>query len=328
MSDSLPSEMQLSWRRSTAPRSGTRNGRNPPSRHTLEQRDNFSRIWSRSSFSLCARPDEEKDDETPILLDGDWLSFRARLVSLEQKEKGTMPWSMLKSEANMRLLEQQNPSLAAEDDVWAHPSGAPEVGGLLIASTPATEDGLLPEELWQAVVLLTKMSNDNDHIEGLVLNRPTGLTMKRLPLMDAATGRHSRLCNSFQDERVYFGGRSHQELVQMVHGYSDIHQMDRTRAIRPGVYLGEKAESFDAACDAVEQHSRLQSGFKFFCGRLEWNFNGLRSELESGTWYCAACSRTLILKQCLSLPVPLWCETLRLMGGDYAAEAHKLYPDI
>ena len=41
--------------------------------------------------------------------------------------------------------------------------------------------------------------------------------------------------------------------------------------------------------------------------------------------YPAACSRPLILKQCLQLPVPLWRELLQLMGGEYMAAARAAY---
>ena len=41
--------------------------------------------------------------------------------------------------------------------------------------------------------------------------------------------------------------------------------------------------------------------------------------------YTAACSRSLVLKQCLKLPVPLWKEILLLMGGEYAQIASKRY---
>ena len=44
-----------------------------------------------------------------------------------------------------------------------------------------------------------------------------------------------------------------------------------------------------------------------------------------GGRYTAACSRSLVLKQCLQLPVPLWKEILELMGGQYAQVARKRY---
>lgn len=39
------------------------------------------------------------------------------------------------------------------------------------------------------------------------------------------------------------------------------------------------------------------------------------------TRWTAAASRSLVLKQCLQLPKPLWKEVLEAMGGDYAAAA-------
>lgn len=47
---------------------------------------------------------------------------------------------------------------------------------------------------------------------------------------------------------------------------------------------------------------------------MVWQPGQLQVELTSGIWYCAAASRVLALKQCLSLPLPLWREVLHLMG--------------
>lgn len=41
--------------------------------------------------------------------------------------------------------------------------------------------------------------------------------------------------------------------------------------------------------------------------------------------YTAACSRSLVLKECLQLPTPLWREMLLLMGGPYTAVAEQEY---
>ena len=37
----------------------------------------------------------------------------------------------------------------------------------------------------------------------------------------------------------------------------------------------------------------------------------------------AASSRSLVLKQCLQLPTPLWREVLLLLGGAFAQEADE-----
>lgn len=50
------------------------------------------------------------------------------------------------------------------------------------------------------------------------------------------------------------------------------------------------------------------------------------SARERLDWFCrhvAACSRNLVLKQCLRLPTPLWQEIMGLMGGEYAEMAQE-----
>lgn len=45
--------------------------------------------------------------------------------------------------------------------------------------------------------------------------------------------------------------------------------------------------------------------------------------MAAGAWHTAACSRSLVLKQCLQLPKPLWQEVMCLMGGSYAAAVRQ-----
>lgn len=121
-----------------------------------------------------------------------------------------------------------------------------------------------------------------------------------------------------------------------------------------------------------------QTDFRFFAGCLAWEPGQLQREIAAGAWHTAACSRSLVLKQCLQvggcrgngmqvrccallcwtgggpmaaswysnlhrhssctmpslplpfsrllllqLPVPLWRETMCLMGGRYAEEARQ-----
>lgn len=51
------------------------------------------------------------------------------------------------------------------------------------------------------------------------------------------------------------------------------------------------------------------------------------AQVASGVWQPAACSRDLVLKQCLQLPVPLWREVMCLLGGEFAEEARRLQRD-
>jgi putative AlgH/UPF0301 family transcriptional regulator len=56
---------------------------------------------------------------------------------------------------------------------------------------------------------------------------------------------------------------------------------------------------------------------------LAWQPGDLAVEVARGAWQPAACSRTLVLKQCLQLPVPLWREVMCLMGGEWAEAARR-----
>lgn len=58
-----------------------------------------------------------------------------------------MPSGARRSEDNRRLLEIENPRLAAEG-LWAHATTSPEIGGLLIASMQCS-DILGDDKLWQ-----------------------------------------------------------------------------------------------------------------------------------------------------------------------------------
>lgn len=59
------------------------------------------------------------------------------------------PWTTRVSTDNLRLLEVQNPKLAAEG-IWAHATPAPEKGGLLLA-TPEVTALTQNDKLWQVL---------------------------------------------------------------------------------------------------------------------------------------------------------------------------------
>ncbi len=59
-------------------------------------------------------------------------------------------------------------------------------------------------------------------------------------------------------------------------------------------------------------------GVRFFSGMLSWSAAELADEIDSDVWFRVACSRSLALKPCLQLPLPLWREVLFLMGSVHA----------
>ena len=67
------------------------------------------------------------------------------------------------------------------------------------------------------------------------------------------------------------------------------------------------------------------SRVRFFAGMQMWGPGELEREVAAGAWYAASASRPVVLKQCLSLPVPLWRECMELMGGEYAGISKRTY---
>ncbi|CAI5966588.1 unnamed protein product [Closterium sp. NIES-64] len=67
-------------------------------------------------------------------------------------------------------------------------------------------------------------------------------------------------------------------------------------------YMG----GLEAAAEQVLLGNMPPSDFRFFVGQVEWPAGKLQEEVDAGLWYTAACARSLVLKQCLQLPKPLW----------------------
>lgn len=89
-------------------------------------------------------------------------------------------------------------------------------------------------------------------------------------------------------------------------------------------------------CRAVGQLSTLPglcllavqgpTPLRFFAGACTWGPGELEEQLEQGAWTCAAASRSLVLKPCIQLPVPLWQELACLLGDERAARRAKRAP--
>lgn len=266
-------------------------------------RFNKSTRCARQFKKLKASSESNEDGTLPVM--GDWRSFRAKLVA-DGCASGN-GWATRRTQPNFDLLKSQDPTLAQEE-LWAHHVGFPEQGGLVIASTGG--QNYLPPEYWQAVVFLGAHSEEGS--VGFILNRPTGLTMGRTPLSGPAG--KSQLCEIFPTSRVYMGGLIAQQVINMVHRFKSI---DGSKEVVPGIYLGGQR----AAGEAVLGGKYSAEAFKFFSGCIIWGPGELERDVAAGAWHCAACSRSLVLKHCIGLPVPLWGETLKLMGGSHAAEA-------
>ncbi|GAQ80355.1 hypothetical protein KFL_000520270 [Klebsormidium nitens] len=272
------------------------------------------RRW-RNLASASSDPDSEStgDFASEQL---DWRDFRARLVAQQASADENVAeaddiWRARVSKENQELLEKQNPVLAKELP-WAHPTGGPEVGGLVLAAHNSPLD---QQRFWQAVVFLIEHGPRGSW--GLLLNRPSGYTIgQALPRMNQTHG--SRLLTVFSVCPIYVGGfKSDGRSLYVLHG----HSLPGAEEIAPGVFLG----GLDVAATGVLEGKFPPTDFRFFVGRVEWLPGGLKQECTAESWYTAACSKSLVLKQCIQLPKPLWQEILELMGGEFAETSRLAY---
>jgi hypothetical protein len=148
----------------------------------------------------------------------------------------------------------------------------------------------------------------------------------------------ARFLQAFGSEcAVYLGGPDFQDQpAEIVHGISNL---EGSVEICPhaGIYVG----GLDAAIQGVLDSKYKPMDFRFFLGRHHYDAsndvtdNGnhndddgdnagaetvlpLHAQVLLGKYQPVACSRSLVLKQCISLPKPLWHEVLEMAGGELA----------
>mmetsp|Transcript_19650 Transcript_19650/g.59433 ORF Transcript_19650/g.59433 Transcript_19650/m.59433 type:complete len:152 (-) Transcript_19650:1348-1803(-) len=120
------------------------------------------------------------------------------------------------------------------------------------------------------------------------------------------------MMGAFESCQVYLGGiyapnRLIQQKSIFLHGQADL---PGSQEVSPGIYTGGRSA---AAARVLEGEASPQE-FKFFAGSIQWTQSQLDEQVAGGVWTVAACSRSVAIKQCLQLPVPLWVEVQRLMG--------------
>jgi hypothetical protein len=103
---------------------------------------------------------------------------------------------------------------------------------------------------------------------------------------------------------VYVGGPDDMDKpASLIHG---IHDLPGSVEISPGtgIYRG----GLEAAMDGVLAGRYQPLDFRFFIGQRKYVGRELEDAIRLGKYQAVACSRPLVLKQCLQLPKPLWHE--------------------
>lgn len=131
-----------------------------------------------------------------------------------------------------------------------------------------------------------------------------------------------KVANAFKDAVVYHGGPEDAELPGLiVHGNGDVDGSEEI-ALGTRIYTG----GLQGACKCLKLGEGVSKDYgssdildyRIFVGRRKWEAGELQKEISGGMWQPAACARPIALKQCLSLPKPLWHEVMELVGGNCA----------
>ncbi|XVF16691.1 hypothetical protein REPUB_Repub10bG0054100 [Reevesia pubescens] len=250
-----------------------------------------------ASITCCHldSPSPLGDDSKPIL-NSDWRSFRARLVTAEKVSK-------LEDWADLDTIVDQPPPVTISDK-WAHTIHEPEKGCLLIANEKL--DGV---HIFERTVILLLSTGPTGPF-GIILNRPSLMSIKemRSTVLNVA--------GTFSDKPLFFGGPLEEGLFLVSPTGDDIdNSVEKSgvfEEIMKGLYYGTK-ESVGCAAEMVKRNGVGAGDFRFFDGYCGWEKEQLNEEIRADYWTVAACSPSVIGLTSVG-SVGLWEEILGLMG--------------
>jgi len=178
-------------------------------------------------------------------------------------------------------------------------------GGLLAAAPD-----MLDENFMHTVVLMTAHGDEGAH--GLVMNRPTPLTIDKLmpshPIL-------SRL--SFP---VHAGGPVGLDILQLVHRAP--HRVPGSVELAAGVWLGG---DLDAVARWMEEcPEEAARDLRVVLGHSGWSAGQLEGELAQGAWLPAKPDPEALFG---GEPIVIWRRVLRSLG-DHASGLSDMPPDV
>ncbi len=169
-------------------------------------------------------------------------------------------------------------------------------GDLLIALPTQISD-----PFHRAVVLLC-MHDDTDGSLGLVVNRPTQLSLNRL------------LDRPVEGHVIYEGGPVERDCLTYLHRCED--RIQQSQPVMGDVcFCGDVHDVIQTVTDDLVTSSEI----RFFAGYSGWEPGQLEKELEDDCWLITHGNSDMIFKQD---PSTLWSRILRKMGGEYAILAN------
>jgi putative transcriptional regulator len=160
-------------------------------------------------------------------------------------------------------------------------------GSLAAAQTADTSEPVLlvakPElgEFYRATVLLAVPARNGHHI-GLIINRPTPMTLSRL-FPDHAP---SKLVT----DPVFLGGPNHVNSIFAVVN-RDVNPGGHSIQLLNDLFLAVDVEVVDGIIEKDAHHAR------FFAGLVVWDVGELDAELKRGFWYVLQPDSDLVLRK-------------------------------
>jgi len=229
-----------------------------------------------------------------------------------------------------RLLKDELASIMANADA----DGRIDADGLPPRSLEVLKLYMDHQNAWQEVCLVIERDERAGTATTITINRPMAFKLSeslgRLVLLGAhhavegggggsggpaAVNVHEgdgietrnvvKFLSAFENEcGVYVGGPDDMDMpAVMIHGVEDL---PGSVEISPGtgIYRG----GIEAAMDGVLSGRYRALDFRFFVGHMRYAGGELDEAVGAGKYQPVACSRPLVLKQCMQLPKPLWHE--------------------
>ena len=155
---------------------------------------------------------------------------------------------------------------------WSSPLVAADLSKtLILVARPELTDAF-----YEATVLLVTPLGGDQHV-GFILNRPTSLTLGKVP------------------EPLFLGGPVGTDLIFALVERSD-NPGGKSVALTPGLYAALDARTVDDIIGKDPQHARFVAGF------VAWQPGELQSEIERGAWFVLSPEPSLVLRP----PQGLW----------------------
>ena len=177
------------------------------------------------------------------------------------------------------------------------------------------------QNAWQEVCLVIDRDERTGRSVTVTINRPMAFKLSRslgrLVLLGPGEGSVGvrdtqnlvKFLSAFEGScGVYLGGPDDMDKpAVMIHG---VRELEGAEEISPGT--GIFRGGVEAAMDGVLSGRYKPLDFRFFIGHANYAGGRLDEAVRSGKYQPVACSRPLVLKQCIQLPKPLWHEGAKL----------------